>query len=69
MYDGFTEAVREEVKSAKLVIDRFHVSRKYRNSVNKLRKQEVKRLKEELTEGDYLQLKAICGLCEKTRSI
>lgn len=57
MYDGFTEAVREEVKSAKLVIDRFHVSRKYRNSVNTLRKQEMKRLKEELTEGDYLQLK------------
>jgi transposase len=57
MYEGFTEAVREEVKSAQLVIDRFHVTRKYREAVDNLRKQELKRLKQELSEEVYAQLK------------
>ena len=57
MYEGFTEAVREEIKWAKLVIDRFHVTRKYRDPVDNLRKQELKRLKEGLSAEDYLQLK------------
>jgi transposase len=57
MYEGFTEAVREEVKSAKLVIDRFHVTRKYRDGVDSLRKSELRRLKEALTPEEYAQLK------------
>ena len=57
MYEGFTEAVREEVKSAQLVIDRFHVTRKYREAVDHLRKQELKRLKQERSEETYAQLK------------
>jgi transposase len=57
MYEGFTEAVREEVKSAQLVIDRFHVTQKYRDALDGLRKQELKRLKQELSEPDYSQLK------------
>lgn len=57
MYEGFTEAVREEVKSAQLVIDRFHVTRKYREGVDSLRKQELKRLKQELSVEVYSQLK------------
>ena len=57
MYEGFTEAVREEVKSAQLVIDRFHVTRKYREAVDNLRKQELKRLKQALSVEIYAQLK------------
>jgi transposase len=57
MYEGFTEAVREEVKSAQLVIDRFHVTRKYREAVDTLRKHELKRLKQELPVETYAQLK------------
>lgn len=57
MYEGFTEAVREEVKSAQLVIDRFHVTRKYREGVDSLRKQELKQLKQELSVEIYSQLK------------
>lgn len=57
MYEGFTEAVREEVKSAQLVIDRFHVTRKYREAVDSLRKQELKRLKQGLSGETYSQLK------------
>jgi transposase len=57
MYEGFTEAVREEVQSAQLVIDRFHVTRKYREALDTLRKQELKRLKQELSSETYAQLK------------
>ena len=57
MYEGFTEAVREELKHVRIVIDRFHVARAYRDGLDDLRKQELKRLKAELPKSDYQQLK------------
>ena len=39
MYEGFTEAVREELKTAKIVIDRFHVTRYYHDAADDLRQQ------------------------------
>ena len=57
MYEGFAEAVREELNHARIVIDRFHVARAYRDGLDDLRKQELKRLKEELPASDYKQLK------------
>jgi transposase len=48
MYEGFSEAAREELPHARIVIDRFHVARAYRNGLDDLRKQELKRLKKEL---------------------
>ena len=57
MYDGYTEAVREELKTARLVIDRFHVAEHYHAAADTLRKQELKRLKHDLSEADYQALK------------
>ena len=57
MYEGFTEAVREELSQARIVIDRFHVARAYRDGLDDLRKQELGRLKKELPEIEYKQLK------------
>lgn len=57
MYEGFTEAVREELSRARIVIDRFHVARAYRESLDDLRKQELGRLKKELPATEYKQLK------------
>ncbi len=68
MYEGFTEAIREEVKSAQLVIDRFHVTRKYRDGLDGLRKQELKRLKGELTQEVYSQLKGNLWALRKKQS-
>jgi transposase len=68
MYEGFTEAVREEIQSAQLVIDRFHVTRKYRDGLDGLRKQELKRLKGELTQEDYSQLKGSLWALRKKQS-
>lgn len=57
MYEGFTEAVREELKSARIVVDRFHVTRYYHSAVDDLRKQELHRLKKELPSEEYQLLK------------
>jgi transposase len=57
MYEGFTEAVREEMKTARIVVDRFHVTRHYHQGADDLRQQELHRLKKELPPEEYLLLK------------
>jgi transposase len=57
MYEGYTEAVREELPKADIVIDRFHVTQHYSKAADKLRQQELKRLKQELPKEEYQQLK------------
>jgi transposase len=57
MYEGFTEAVREELSVARIVVDRFHVARRYHQAADELRQQELHRLKQELPPEDYQRLK------------
>jgi transposase len=58
MYEGYINAVKEVLgNKIKVVIDRFHVAKHYRSCLNSLRKQELKRLKKELNEAEYAQLK------------
>lgn len=57
MYEGFTEAVREELKLARIVVDRFHVTRHYQQAADDLRQSELKRLKQDLPKTEYQQLK------------
>ena len=42
---------------AHVVIDRYHVAKLYRASADRLRTQELRRLKQELPEADYAKLK------------
>jgi transposase len=57
MWAGYTEAVRAELPTARIVIDRFHVAKSYHAAADNLRKHELKRLKGELDAEDYQQLK------------
>ena len=58
MYDGFVNAAKEVLgKRVKIVIDRFHVAQHYRSGLDTLCKKELKRLKKELSEEAYSQLK------------
>jgi transposase len=57
MYEGYTEAIREELPEVRLVIDRFHVTRAYRDGLERVRKTELKRLKNELPVQEYELLK------------
>ena len=68
MYEGYTEAVREELSMAQIVVDRFHVTRYYYKAADKLRKQELRRLKNELSEDEYKQLKGHMWAFRKRRA-
>lgn len=57
MYEGFTEAAREVLAHALIVVDRFHVAKHYRAAADKLRQRELKRLKRTLSEDEYTELK------------
>lgn len=57
MYVGYTNAVRAQLPQAKVVVDRFHVAQNYRACADTVRKQELKRLKQELPEAEYALLK------------
>lgn len=57
MWEGYVLAVEEVLPDALVVIDRFHVARHYREGVDDLRKQEVRRLKQELPEAERAALK------------
>jgi transposase len=57
MYEGFILAVKEVLGNAHVVIDRYHVAKLYRAGADRLRTQELRRLKQELPKEDYAKLK------------
>lgn len=57
MWEGYSSAVEEVLPDALIVIDRFHVARQYRDAVDTLRTQEVRRLKKELSKDAQEALK------------
>jgi transposase len=57
MYEGFILAVKEVLGKAQVVIDRYHVAKLYRVGADRLRTQEMRRLKQEVPKEDYAQLK------------
>src|SRR3954471_16752844 len=59
MWEGYVTAVQDVLPTATLVIDRFHVARHYRDSVDTLRKQEVRRLRATLPDEQQDDLKHI----------
>lgn len=61
MWDGYVGAINEfitehEDVTAQLVIDRFHVAQNYRAAFDTLRKQEMRRLKKELSAEEYAEV-------------
>jgi transposase len=56
MYEGFVNAVKEEIPWAEIVIDRFHVARAYRDCADTVRKKELKRLKSQLPKAEYAEI-------------
>jgi transposase len=67
MYDGFINAAKEVFgKRVPIIVDRFHVAQLYRKCLVSLRKQELKRLRKDLSEEEYRALKpAIALLCHR----
>jgi transposase len=57
IWEGYITAVQEALPDATIVLDRFHVARHYRNAVDELRKQELRRLRKELPKAAQDDLK------------
>ena len=56
MYDGFVGAATSVFGSKVVVIDRYHVTKLYRQPLDTLRIDEIKRLKRELPSEEYEKL-------------
>ena len=67
MYEGFVNAAKEVFGKGLIIIDRFHVAKLYRGAVDTLRKKELKRLKQELSEDDYKKLKGVMWVLRKSQ--
>lgn len=66
LYDGFINASLEEFGyRVQVVADRFHVAKNYRKCLDKVRKEELKRLKKELLKTDYEKLKGAMWILRK----
>jgi len=67
MYEGFINAAKEVLK-VKVVIDRCNKAKLYHNSLDSLRKSELKRLKKELPAEEYKELKNVMWILRKNPS-
>ncbi len=61
MWDGYVNAVEEFAAAhdevfIQIIIDRFHVAKNYRHDVDRVRKQEFRRMKKELSETEYQEI-------------
>lgn len=56
LWEAYTEAVREELPTTRIVADRFHVAKHYRDAAEQVRKKELLRLKKELSKAEYQKL-------------
>ena len=65
LYEGFLSAVEEVLPEARLVADRFHVTKLYRAAVDALRKVEMKELKSLLKKEEFACLKGVLWALRK----
>jgi transposase len=67
-YDGFIYAAKEVLgKKVTIVMDRFHVAKLYRKGLDTLRKQELRRLKQELSEEEYKHVQGVMWALRKKK--
>ncbi len=67
MYASYLLAAQAVLPKVPIVIDRFHVAKQYRDEVDKLRTQELKRLKQELPKAVYQTLKGCLWAFRKNK--
>jgi transposase len=65
MYDGFVQSAIEVFGSGAVVVDRYHVSKLYREPLDQLRIAEMKRLKATLPQEEYARLEGMMWILRK----
>jgi len=73
MWDGYVNAVEEFATahskvSVEIVVDRYHVAKNYRECVDKVRKRECRRIKNELSETEYEEIKGVMWSVRKNNN-
>ena len=60
LYDGFVNAVKEALgQGIRIVVDRFHIAKLYRKSMNTVHKEEMKQLRALFSKEEYEKLKGL----------
>ena len=68
MYDGYINAVKEVFKSSTiLVIDRFHVAKLYRSSLDKYRQKIINELQRDLSTSEYNKIVGATKILRKSK--
>lgn len=70
MWDGYVNAVKEFAAAhpevtLEVITDRYHVAKNYRDCVDTVRKSECRRLKKELSEAEYEEVKGMMWIVRK----
>lgn len=65
MYDGFVSAASDVFGERKVVVDRYHVSKLYREPLDRLRIDEMNRLKDNLPTDEYAKLNNMMWILRK----
>jgi transposase len=68
MYDGYASAVKKVLPAARIVADRFHVAKAYRDCADKLRIEAQRSLKASLEKEEYEALKGTMWLFRRDPS-
>ncbi len=69
MWQPYIAAVEEVFgDEVDITVDRYHVAKKYRQAADKLRQKELRRLKKELPEAQYKELKGIMWTYRKKKA-
>ena len=68
MYESYLQAAQAALPNADIIIDRFHLARKYGELAEKIRKRELARLKKELPAQTYRTLKGAHLVFRKHRT-
>ena len=69
MDEGYLHAVEEALPAVTVVVDRFQVAQGYRDRVDQRRKQELKRLKQDLPAAAYQPLKGLEAVWQKNSNV
>ena len=69
MNEGYINAIKETLKKTMIIIDRFHVAKKYRQCLVDLRKVELTRLRKQLSSKQYKELKLSISILRRNAEL
>ena len=69
MNEGYINAIKETLFNTMIVIDRFHVAKKYRQCLIDIRKVELTRLRKQLSSKEYKDLKLAISILRRNAEL